>query len=251
MTELVTSLTDAEWVKIFAFVSSGMAMGIGAIGAGVGEGLIAANAAVGVSRQPRGASETVQMMLLGQAMAESAAIFALLVALLLLFNYEPAPVAGTWWIYASCYLGAGISIGLAALGGSVGAAAPAAEAALGVALRPHAARTVTPPMLLGAAVAQSTVIYALVVSLILIFIAPGPGGLPRMAAMLGAGICMGLGAIGPALGEGYVAGIACREIVRRPELNVVLVRTMLLSQAVAETTGIYSLVISLILIFVV
>ena len=73
----------------------------------------------------------------------------------------------------------------------------------------------------------------------------------RAAALLGAGLCMGLGAIGPGIGEGVVGGQACEGIARQPELQGVLTRTMLIADAIAETTGIYALVISLLLIFVV
>ena len=71
------------------------------------------------------------------------------------------------------------------------------------------------------------------------------------ARYLGAGLCMGIGAIGPAVGEGFVAGRACEGISRRPDEAALLTRTMLLGQAVTETTGIYSLVVAIILIFVV
>lgn len=243
-------ISESEWVKIAAYVGAGLCMGFGAIGAGIGEGMIAADAADGCARQPKSQGETIQMMLLGQAMAESAAIFALVVSMLLIFNFERNPAAGTHWIYATCYLSAGIAMGLAAFGGSIGAAEPARSTCEAVARRPSAVRSVTAPMLLAAAVAQSTVIYALVIALILIFIAPGPGGIVRIASLMGAGLCMGLGAIGPALGEGYVGGIACREIAARPHLDKLLLRTMLLGQAVSETTGIYSLVVALILVFV-
>jgi F-type H+-transporting ATPase subunit c len=73
----------------------------------------------------------------------------------------------------------------------------------------------------------------------------------RAAALLGAGICMGAGAIGPGIGEGFVGGKACEGIARQPELQGVLTRTMLIADAVAETTGIYALVISLLLLFIV
>jgi len=73
----------------------------------------------------------------------------------------------------------------------------------------------------------------------------------RAAALLGAGICMGAGAIGPGVGEGVVGGKACEGIARQPELQGVLTRTMLIADAIAETTGIYALVIALLLIFVV
>lgn len=69
----------------------------------------------------------------------------------------------------------------------------------------------------------------------------------KAAALLGAGICMGFGAIGPGVGEGFAAGKACEGISRRPEEYSALFRTMLIGQAVSESTGIYSLVIALLL----
>ncbi len=73
----------------------------------------------------------------------------------------------------------------------------------------------------------------------------------RALALLGAGLAMGLGAIGPGVGEGFAAGKACEAIGRKPEEAGLLTRTMLVGQAVSESTGIYSLVIALLLLFVV
>ncbi|MCK8601736.1 ATP synthase F0 subunit C [Desulfoferrobacter suflitae] len=73
----------------------------------------------------------------------------------------------------------------------------------------------------------------------------------RGLALLGAGLAMGLGAIGPGVGEGYAAGKACEAIGRKPEEAGLLTRTMLVGQAVSESTGIYSLVVALLLMFVV
>ena len=73
----------------------------------------------------------------------------------------------------------------------------------------------------------------------------------KAAALLGAGICMGIGAIGPGVGEGFAAGKACEGISRNPEEAGLLTRTMLVGQAVSESSGIYALVIALLLIFVV
>jgi F-type H+-transporting ATPase subunit c len=75
--------------------------------------------------------------------------------------------------------------------------------------------------------------------------------LVRAAALLGAGIAMGLGAIGPGVGEGFAAGKACEAMGRNPGEAGLLTRTMLVGQAVSESTGIYSLVVALLLIFVV
>lgn len=75
--------------------------------------------------------------------------------------------------------------------------------------------------------------------------------LVQAAALLGAGLSMGLGAIGPGVGEGLVASKACEAIGKNPGEAGLLTRTMLVGQAVSESTGIYALVIALLLLFVV
>jgi F-type H+-transporting ATPase subunit c len=67
--------------------------------------------------------------------------------------------------------------------------------------------------------------------------------------LLAAGLCMGLGAIGPAIGEGFIGGKAMEAISRNPKMADKIIPNMLVAMAVTESTGIYSLVISLILIF--
>jgi len=68
---------------------------------------------------------------------------------------------------------------------------------------------------------------------------------------LAAGICMAIGAIGPAIGEGIAAAHALDGMARQPEMEGALLRTMIIGQAITESTGIYSLVVAIILLFVV
>lgn len=65
---------------------------------------------------------------------------------------------------------------------------------------------------------------------------------------LGAGMPM-IAGLGPGIGEGYAAGQACSAIGRQPEAQGDITRTMILGIAMAESTGIYALVIALILLF--
>lgn len=69
------------------------------------------------------------------------------------------------------------------------------------------------------------------------------------AKVLAAGLCMGLGAIGPAIGEGNAVGKALEGMARQPEMAGTLRTNMILGCAITETTGIYSLVIALLLMF--
>ena len=66
---------------------------------------------------------------------------------------------------------------------------------------------------------------------------------------LGAGLAM-IAGIGPGLGEGNAVAKACEAIGRQPESKGAVTTTMLMGCAVAETTGLYALVIAILLIFV-
>ena len=66
---------------------------------------------------------------------------------------------------------------------------------------------------------------------------------------IGAGLCMGIGAIGPGIGEGNAVGKALEGMARQPEASGTLRSTMIMGCAIAETTGIYSLVIALLIMF--
>lgn len=66
---------------------------------------------------------------------------------------------------------------------------------------------------------------------------------------IGAGLCMGIGAIGPGVGEGNAVGKALEGMARQPEMADTIRTNMILGCAITETTGIYSLIIALLLIF--
>lgn len=65
---------------------------------------------------------------------------------------------------------------------------------------------------------------------------------------LGAGCAM-IAGIGPGIGEGFAAGKAVEAVARQPEAKSDIMQILLLGDAIAETTGIYGLVVALILLF--
>ena len=66
---------------------------------------------------------------------------------------------------------------------------------------------------------------------------------------LGAGCAM-IAGIGPGIGEGNAVAKACEAIGRQPECKSSVTSTMIMGCAIAETTGIYALVVAILLIFV-
>ena len=157
----------------------------------------------------------------------------------------------TVWVKLAAFLGAGLSMGLGAVGSGKGEGYAAMKACEGMGRQPGAADPLLRTMLIGQAIAESTGIYGLVVALLLIFRGFGDVHFMQIPAFISAGLCMGLGAMGPGFGLGLAAGHACEAIARNPETSTIVLRNMLIGQAVTESTGIYALVVSLLLIFVV
>ena len=71
------------------------------------------------------------------------------------------------------------------------------------------------------------------------------------AKLLGAGIAIGLGVIGPGIGIGILGAGAMQAIGRNPEAVGSVTTNMILAIAFAEALGIYAFVIAVILLFVV
>ena len=71
----------------------------------------------------------------------------------------------------------------------------------------------------------------------------------KAACAIGAGLCMGIGAICPAVGEGNAVGKALEGMARQPEAAGTLRTNMIIGCAITETTGIYSLLIAFLILF--
>jgi len=84
----VLPAADSQAKALFAMgamLAAGIAMGVGAVGAGLGIGTAASGACQAVGRNPGVQGKIMMTMLIGMAMAESIAIYALVVSLVLLF----------------------------------------------------------------------------------------------------------------------------------------------------------------------
>ena len=230
---------------MFVVLGAGLSIGLGAIGSAIGEGYIAMNAMQALGRQPGASQKILRLMIIGQAITETAAIFALVMALVLLFGTD-----GTGVMKSVTYLSAGIAIGFGTIGSGFGAGLPGGSALKGLGRNPENSDVLTVQMIIGQAVTQTSTIFALTVSLILVTLSPDESIL-KLFAILGGAFAMGFGAIGPGIGDGIVAKNANEAVGRSPKHMGLLTRTMIIGQAITETTDIYSLVVALILIFVV
>ena len=70
-----------------------------------------------------------------------------------------------------------------------------------------------------------------------------------IASIITAGLTIGIGAIGPALGEGRAVAIALSSLAQQPDASATITRTLFVGLAMIESLAIYCFVVALILIF--
>ena len=244
---------DPFVARVAALVAAGLAMGLGAVGSALGEGYAAGRTLEGLARQPASRDALVRNMLLGQAISETPGIFALVIAILLMFSAR----ASASWVQVAALLGSGLSIGIGAFGSAVGDGVIAGRANSAISRNPLRMGPGLRTMFVAQALCETTVIFALVVSVVLFALWHSftlgtlAREIPKAGALLGAGLAMGFGAIGPALGTGEVGAAAAESVALHPEAETPVTRAFFVGMAVSQTTSIYSLIVAFLLIWVV
>jgi F-type H+-transporting ATPase subunit c len=70
-----------------------------------------------------------------------------------------------------------------------------------------------------------------------------------IGSIVAAALCMGIGALGPALAEGKAVAQALAAIAQQPDEAATISRTLLIGLAMIESIAIYCFVIAIVLIF--
>lgn len=247
---------SVEIIEVAAYLGAGISVGLASISAGIGEGYAAGYATSSLMKQPKAADSLLKSMLVGQAVTETGAIFSLVVSLLLIFGGLVTPAGGLF--KAAALLAAGIAIGVGSIGPGFGSGYIGGQACKSIGRMPRENTSITASMLIGQALSQTSSIFALVVSLLLLYSTPDQPAdatmgqiIIKVCAYLGAGLAIGLGTIGPGTGIGLVGGNANDMMGRYPKQRALITRTMFLGAAVSESTAIYALVVSFLLMFVI
>lgn len=232
-----------------ALIGSGLSIGLGCFGSGVGCGWPAAAACEGVARNPQRSTAVTSSMIVGQAVAQSPSIFATVVSLILLIM----TVQGVGLAAIGIAVSAGLAMGASALGPGLGSGTTGGGAVDGISRWPRSQPIVLRTMLVGQAVCQTPAIFGMLVAFIMLFtlsrnLEPNIVG---FAKTLGAGIAVGIGGIGPGIGCGIVGETSCAATAAKPDDDALLLRTMLIGQAVSQSTAIYALIVALVILFVV
>jgi F0F1-type ATP synthase membrane subunit c/vacuolar-type H+-ATPase subunit K len=231
-----------------AVIGAGLSIGLGCFGSGVGCGWPAAAACSGVARNPQKATPITSSMIIGQAVAQSPSIFSTVIALILLFIAIPS--AGLAAVGIA--VGSGLAMGASALGPGIGSGTTAGGAVRGLSAWPGSQAITVRTMLIGQAVCQTPAIFGMLVAFIMLFTLQDIEiNIIGFAKIMGAAIAVGFGGIGPGIGCGLVGDTSCAATAAKPDSDALFLRTMLIGQAVSQSTAIYSLIIALVLLFVI
>ncbi len=70
-----------------------------------------------------------------------------------------------------------------------------------------------------------------------------------VASIITAGISIGIGVVGPALGQGKAVATALSSMAQQPDASATITRTLFVGLAMIESLAIYCFVVAMILIF--
>ncbi|KKP35337.1 MAG: ATP synthase subunit c [candidate division TM6 bacterium GW2011_GWF2_32_72] len=72
----------------------------------------------------------------------------------------------------------------------------------------------------------------------------------KAARYIAAGLCMAIGTVGPALGQGFIGSETVKSIGKYPESASKIQGAMLVSMGIIESSAVYALLIAVLLLFV-
>lgn len=214
---------------------------------GIASAFPAREACMAVARQPFFAQNIIRFMLIILSLIQTPIIFGMIVALFI--NYQMAEIQTLRESFR--LIASGIAIGLGSIGPAIGLATFARVACKSVGVNRAAYNKLLSFSFISQAIVETPIIFAFVIALALLFIVQpmADEDIVSAIALLSAGICTGIGTFGAGISSGNTAAQACKEISIKPDSYGILSRTSLFAQGLIETSAIYAVLVSLLLLF--
>lgn len=205
----------------------------------------AQSSCMAIARQPFLAQQISRFMAIAQVLIQAPVIFGLIVAI---FISNQAANANSL-CDSLRLIGAGLCIGIGSIGPAIGLATFCRTACYGMGVNPKASSALLSFTFVSAPFIETPIMFALIISLILLFMTGSSCEMIDGIAFLSAGLCTGLGTIGAGIGSGFISSAACNQIALKPESRSIVSSTSLFGQGLIETCAIYATLISFLLIF--
>ncbi len=228
------------------FGTIALTVGINSIGVGLGEGLTSRAALKAIDQQPSAQNDIARVAILGTALIETSAIMGVTIAFFLLLSDPCKPHS-----CAANIAEVGIALSICLSGFVIGIASsfPSREACLAIARQPFFADKILRFMLITQSIIQTPIIFGFIIAMFIRSQAAHIETIPQSLMLIAAGLCIGLGSVGPAIGLAIFAKNACRGIGMNRKAYNTLMSFTFISQAIIETPIIFALTIALMFIF--
>jgi F0F1-type ATP synthase membrane subunit c/vacuolar-type H+-ATPase subunit K len=227
-----------------AHLGIAFAIGLSGFTIGIVSAQPAQEACLAIARQPFMAQKILRFMMISQSIIQTPVIFGFIIAM---FIKTQAALITTQQ-ESLRLIASGLCIGLGSIGPALGLAYFAKVACQSIGINRKAYNKILSFTFISQAVIETPVIFALMVSLLLITSTTRPDKSLDGLAMISAALCIGLGTIGPGIASGRTAAAACKQIALKPELQGVISRVSMFAQGLIDTFAIYALLISAMLI---
>lgn len=231
--------------EVLHYLSIGIAISFGAIGAGIGQGIGAFGAINSMIRQNEGNQQTFKTMIIGLAFLESGVIFALVIALLTIVGKFPQL---TYAITLS-ELGIAVMIGIASTAATIAGSMALKSSCKSIARQPYFAQKILTLMLIAMSIIEAPVIFSFIIGLVIRNRLTADLMLGDGLKFLAATICMGLGCISPSGSQARFSNGFCQDAGLNKDAFGRLFTFSIISQAVIETVLIFSLLTSILMIY--
>lgn len=235
-------------IELIHYFTIALVITLPVLGLGIGQGITGIFALRAINQQPSARAEIIRTTILGIALLETAAIMGFFISLLLIVQMSNEPI--NWYKDAS-KLGIALAICLPGFVLGIASAFPAGAACMAVARQPFLAQKIGRFMIITLSLIQTPIIFGFVIALSIHSQMDTVFTMRDCLRLIGAGLSIGLGCIGPAIGLALFAKSACEALgVNRDAYNKIFSFT-LISEAIIETPIIFSLVISMMLLYLV
>ena len=225
--------------SFFHYATVGLVVGCNSVAVGIGEGLASLAAMKAFNLRPSARGEITRTLMLSMALIETSAIIGLTIAFMLLSAPSEGP--HTALMHYST-MGIGFAICLTGFTLGIAASLPAQAACFAVARQPFFNKKIQLLMLLTQSLMQTPLIFAFIIAFFIKEKIPHVTSLAESMRLVAAGLCIGLGSIGPTIGLARFARQACEGLgINRYAYKEILSFT-LISEALIESPIIFSLV---------
>ncbi len=237
-----STFENAQYIH-YAQLGIMFAVALSGCASGIMSAWPARKAILSVARQPFFLNKIQLIMLVTQSIMQTPIIFALLVSLIIQNQLESV----TTLTDSLRIIGSGLSLGIGSIGPVIGLGLLAQAGCKAVSVNKNIFSKIFSFTVISAALIESAVLFSFIIALYLLkpvaSLAPYKG-----ITLLAGGLAMGLSTLGVGISSGKLTAQACASFTQKPELYSVLTKSSLFSQVLIETSAIYALVISLMLI---